>query len=221
MKNFKNIFLIFILCLTILILTGAGCAGQNQKKQDVMTTEDDTITNDNKKQNDELINETDQINDTSGIKKDEQKQVDSAMKKDELMINEEKPAGNNQNYSGAVISGKTAKLYDYNQADYEAALKTDNLIVLYFYANWCPICKEEIATALYPVFNELDKDNVIGFRVNYNDNETESSEKELAREFGVAYQHTKVFVKDNQRVLKSPEDWDKDRYISEINKALQ
>jgi len=221
MKNFKNIFLVFILCLTILILAGAGCAGQNQKKQDVMTAEDDIITNDNEKQKDETVNEADQMNDASRIKKDEQKQVDSAIKKDDSMIDEENPADNNQSYGGTVISGKTAKLYDYNQADYEAALKTDNLIVLYFYANWCPICKEEVSAALYPVFNELDKNNVIGFRVNYNDNETDGNEKELAREFGVAYQHTKVFVKDNQRVLKSPEDWDKDRYVSEINKALQ
>lgn len=59
---------------------------------------------------------------------------------------------------------------------------------------------------------------VIGFRVNYNDNQTDNDECNLAREFGVAYQHTKIFVKNGTRILKSPEGWNKDRYLIEINK---
>jgi hypothetical protein len=69
-------------------------------------------------------------------------------------------------------------------------------------------------------FNGLTTDKVIGFRVNYNDNQTDDNEKNLAREFGVAYQHTKVFVKNRDKILKSPEGWNKNRYTSEINKAL-
>lgn len=70
------------------------------------------------------------------------------------------------------------------------------------------------------VFNELTTDTVIGFRVNYNDDQTDNEEKALAREFGVAYQHKKVFVKNGQRILKSPEEWDDKRYDTEINKAI-
>jgi len=69
-------------------------------------------------------------------------------------------------------------------------------------------------------FDELDTDKVIGFRVNYNDNQTDNDEKNLAKQFGVAYQHTKVFVKNGQRILKSPEGWDRARYGIEINKFL-
>lgn len=123
-------------------------------------------------------------------------------------------------YQGAVLAGKAAPLLDFAKADYDMALGSDKLIVLYFYANWCPICKAETANALYPAFNELAADNVIGFRVNYNDNQTDNHEKNLAREFGVAYQHTKVFVENGQRILKSPESWDKNRYETEINRAL-
>jgi len=122
-------------------------------------------------------------------------------------------------YMGDVLAGKKAVLLDFNKDDYEKAIKSDKLIALYFYANWCPICKAEFPE-MQKVFAGLKDNNVIGFRVNYNDNKTDDYEKGLAREFGVAYQHTKVFLKDGKRVLKSPEGWDEARYISEINKFI-
>ena len=122
-------------------------------------------------------------------------------------------------YTGTVLAGKSAPLLDFTKADYDVAVKTDKLVVLYFYANWCPICIAEFPV-MQGVFNELATDKVIGFRVNYNDNQTDGDEKNLAKEFGVAYQHTKVFVKNGQRILKSPEGWDDKRYDMEINKAL-
>ena len=133
-----------------------------------------------------------------------------------LTLTEEKIPG----YSGAKIAGQLSLFLDFQKSDYDAALVTDKLIVLYFYANWCPICKEETANALYPAFNELTTDQIIGFQVSYNDDQTDANEKALAREFGVAYQHTKVFLKNGQRILKSPESWDKNRYLAEFNKFL-
>lgn len=120
-------------------------------------------------------------------------------------------------YCGEVLAGKTSPLLDFQKADFEKALKTDKLIVLYFYANWCPICKEEVPK-LEAAFNELETDRVIGFRANYNDSETDSAEVDLAREHGIGYQHTKVFIKAGQRLLKSPESWEKQRYLDEIDK---
>lgn len=141
---------------------------------------------------------------------------ENMMKKEDEMMK----SGSMMKYSGAVLAGKSALLLDFNKADYDAAAASDKLIALYFYANWCPICREELPNALYPAFNELTTDKVVGFRVNYNDNETNGDEKNLAKEFGVAYQHTKVFLKNGQRALKSPESWDKERYLREINGAL-
>lgn len=121
--------------------------------------------------------------------------------------------------AGAVLAGKAAQIFDFTKSRYDEEIKSNKLIVLYFYASWCPICKEEVPK-MYQAFDELTTDQVVGFRINYNDNSTDNDEKELARLFGIAYQHTKVFLKNNSRILKSPEDWDKQRYLDEINKAL-
>jgi len=122
-------------------------------------------------------------------------------------------------YSGAVLAGTSAPLLDFQKADYDVAVASDKLIVLYFYANWCPICKAEFPK-MQEAFNEITHHDVVGFRVNYKDNQTDQNEQNLARQFGVAYQHTKVFLKNGKQILKAPDGWDKARYITEINKAL-
>ena len=126
---------------------------------------------------------------------------------------------NQSKYSGTVLAGSSAPLIDFKKADYDTAVKSDKLIVLYFYANWCPICRAEVPQ-LYAAFNELKTDNVIGFRVNYNDDQTDNNERALAQQFQIPYQHTKVFLKDGSIILKSPESWDKSRYLTEINKVI-
>ncbi|GEM_PF-541021 len=123
-------------------------------------------------------------------------------------------------YTGTVLAGKSAPLLDYNKADYDAAIASDKLVVLYFYANWCPICKNETANAFYPAFNELTTDKVVGIRVNYKDSDTDKDEENLARQYGIPYQHTKVLVRNGKQILKAPDGWDKARYLTEINKAL-
>lgn len=128
-------------------------------------------------------------------------------------------SGNAPQFSGTKLAGGASPLLDFVKADYDKARASGKLIVLYFYANWCPICREEFPK-MQSAFNELTTDRAVAFRVNYNDNETDGAERELAREFGVAYQHTKVFVKNGVRVGKYPDGWSKGRYLSEINKFL-
>jgi thiol-disulfide isomerase/thioredoxin len=142
---------------------------------------------------------------------------DSMMEDNGKMMEDKKET---LSFSGAVLAGSSAPVLDFNQADYEKAKNSDKLIVVYFYANWCPVCKKEVANGFYPAFNGLSSDNVVAFRVNYKDNETDSAEEALAREFGVAYQHTKVFVKNGERVLKSPDSWSEDDYIKNISKFV-
>lgn len=64
--------------------------------------------------------------------------------------------------------------------------------VLFFYASWCPTCQ--------PVNNDLMNkstqipENYTVIRVNYNDSDTDSFEKELAEKYAVTYQHTFVVI---------------------------
>lgn len=123
-------------------------------------------------------------------------------------------------YEGNVLAGNTSPLLDFTRADYDKALASGKIVLLYFYANWCPICRAEVPQALYPAFNELSSNGVIGFRVNYNDSDTDESEKALAKEFVITYQHAKVILKNGKAVAKSMETWDKEQYLQEITKAL-
>ena len=120
-------------------------------------------------------------------------------------------------FQGKVLAGTTTPYMEFNKADYDLALKTKPYVVLYFYANWCPICKVE-QPSTFAAFNELQRSDMIGFRVNYRDSDTDDDEVALAREFGVTYQHTKVVLKNGQRVLKSPESWNKQDYLDNLGK---
>ena len=121
-------------------------------------------------------------------------------------------------YEGAVLAGTSDTLYlDFNKEDYEKALNEKKKILLYFYANWCPICRvEQLST--FAAFNEINDPDLIGFRVNYRDSDTDESEENLAKEFGISYQHTKIILKDKERVLKAPDSWNKERYLEELSK---
>lgn len=122
-------------------------------------------------------------------------------------------------YVGTVLAGKSAPYLTFQQADYEKAVKGGKIIFLDFYANWCPVCRAE-APEIQGGFQDLETDKVVGFRVNYNDSETDDQEKQLAKEFGVTYQHTKLFLKDGKVLGKSLEQWDKETFLQEIETIL-
>lgn len=134
------------------------------------------------------------------------------MKKDEAMMEK-------SSYTGKVLAGTEATKYlEFSKEDYDKALKEKKKILLYFYANWCPLCKREQVDT-FAAFNELNEPDLIGFRVDYRDGNDDAEEKALAQEFGVGYQHTKVILKDGQRVGKFPDSWDKERYFEELGKV--
>ena len=134
---------------------------------------------------------------------------------DELQATDQVTESNNE---AKLLAGSQSGYYTFTQEAYEQALKDNKVILLYFYANWCPICKLEEPKARQ-AFNELNDPNIVGFRVNYKDSDTDKDEEILAKEFQIPYQHTKVIIKDGKQVLKAPDSWGNDRYIQELTKV--
>lgn len=124
-------------------------------------------------------------------------------------------------YTGTRLAGTTAPYLEFNQADYDTALAADKIIVLDFYANWCPICRAE-EPALFEGFNSLtsDHDRVVGFRVNYNDDDTDEAEEVLADQFDITYQHTKVILKNGEPILTTQSTWTAEQLRAEVEAAI-
>jgi len=120
-------------------------------------------------------------------------------------------------YKGKALAGTATPYLDFNKEDYGKALKENKIILLNFYASWCPVCKAE-QPEVFSAFNSLNRKDIIGFRVHWRDGEDNEDAVALAKQFGVASQHTKIILKDGQRVLKAPDSWDKQRYLDEIAK---
>ncbi len=138
--------------------------------------------------------------------------------KNEMM---DKPASaqspQTQTVPANLLAGTTTPYYEFNPTAYTKALAENKVILLYFYADWCPICKKEQTDATLPAFNELQKSNVAGFRVHYNDGKATAEERDLAKQYGITYQHTKVILKDGKQVSKDLNSWNKEKYLAEFS----
>lgn len=123
-------------------------------------------------------------------------------------------------YKGKVLAGDKAKLLEFNKEDYQAAVKQNKTILLYFYATWCPICQKGIKSK-EEAFNKLEDDQYIGFRVNYKDSDTDADEEKLASDYAVGFQSTTVIVKNGEVKMKSTTHLNADKVIAELEKAAK
>jgi thiol-disulfide isomerase/thioredoxin len=121
-------------------------------------------------------------------------------------------------WTGPRLAGTLSPYLAFTQQDYALAKESGKIILLYFYADWCPSCIAEQPRA-HAAFDALNDPSIVGFRVNYRDAGTDDAEAGLAKEFGITVQHTKVILKGDDRLLKSLESWDRQRYLDELQKA--
>lgn len=153
----------------------------------------------------------------SGRKK--QQQMPAKTTADEVL--EQSPAIENETsakglYSGEKIAGGTSQYLAFAKSDYDKAVAEGKIIFLDFYADWCPICRAE-SPAIEGAFNKLQNENLVGFRVNFNDAQTDEDEKALAKQFSVPYQHYKIIIKNGSVVLKDGETWDAQKAVAELS----
>lgn len=127
-------------------------------------------------------------------------------------------------YTGQLLAGSREVPYlSFNTADYQTAINANALILLHFYATWCPSCISEFPniTGAFDDLSAQGSTGVVGFRVNFNDSDTDKDEDALAQEFNVPYQHVKLLVRGGQIVTQSSfENWSRQRYLDEIQGAL-
>ncbi len=147
-----------------------------------------------------------------------------AMGKEEMMEKETgeestpSPTASQTTIPANLLAGTTSPYYEFNPTTYSKALAENKVILLYFFADWCPICKREQADATLPAFNELQRPNLVGFRIHYNDGKATAEERDLAKQFGITYQHTKIILQNKQQVKKDLSSWNKEQYLAELNK---
>lgn len=97
------------------------------------------------------------------------------------------------------VTSPSAKYLEYSRQNLIADGSSRR--VLFFYANWCPTCIPADRDFSENV-GKLPSDVVV-IRVNYNDDQADAVEKDLAKKYGVTYQHTFVQIdNDGNEVVK-------------------
>ncbi len=140
----------------------------------------------------------------------------NTLKFDENVISPESTNDNDKK----ILAGKLSPFLEYTKQEFEKAKLENKIIFLDFYATWCPICRVE-APEIDAGFNSLNTDRIVGFRVNFNDPDTDSDEKQIAKDLAIPYQHTKVILKDGIEFSRSSETWEKEDFLDAINSALK
>ncbi len=105
----------------------------------------------------------------------------------------------------------------FEKSAYLQAREDGKKIFLEFYANWCPSCAQQ-EPEIESAFAKITDPEIVGFRVNYKDSDTDQDEVDLAREFGITYQHTHVLINsEGDVVIKSQEFWSESQVLDKVN----
>ncbi len=118
--------------------------------------------------------------------------------------------------SGKFLKEEEIKPFkEFDRRKYENALIFNSDIFLYFYSGWCSICVGELPMAIRALEN-WNGQNILAFRVNFDDANTDDEEKVIAKELDVDHQYTKVFIKDGKVVLKDGNPWMNEDFVNNL-----
>ncbi|HMS22562.1 MAG TPA: thioredoxin family protein [Candidatus Levybacteria bacterium] len=131
------------------------------------------------------------------------KPTDKMMKKDDSAMEGEKMMDDKKTSSGYV---------QYKKSVFDSAASSRR--VLFFYASWCPTCRP--ADGSFTKNAGKIPEDVTLIRVNYNDPETDQEEKDLAKKYGITYQHTFVQIDSNGREVTKWNGGQIDELLSKI-----
>lgn len=131
-----------------------------------------------------------QMNTDSMMQPQSMKPSDEKMVANDMMTVDEKKATDSEKIiaEDKMMEGK--KYLPYSESVFETAASGKR--VLFFYADWCPTCRPTDAD-LQANMSKIPE-GVTVLRVNYNDTATDQAEKDLAKKYGVTYQHTFVQI---------------------------
>jgi len=119
---------------------------------------------------------------------------DSASEKNESpeqeMMEKEKGESMMDKEDDKMMESESGRYVEYSKVTLNSVAKDRR--VLFFYASWCPTCKPT-DTSLKANLDKIPEDLTV-IRVNYNDPDTDEEEKDLAKKYGITYQHTFVQI---------------------------
>jgi thiol-disulfide isomerase/thioredoxin len=106
----------------------------------------------------------------------------------------------------------SSRYVPYSKAVYDAS--ADKRRVLYFYATWCPSCKA--ANEDFTANPNKIPEGVVVIKTNYNDPDTDQEEKDLAKKYGITYQHTFVQIDAQGNQITKWNGGDTDELVANI-----
>lgn len=144
--------------------------------------------------------------------------ADSRMESDQAMMQKSNTPAEPNNMMGENNSGADAnsildtRYIQYSESAFENS--SGNRRVLFFYASWCPTCRPADASFTQNI-SKIPNDLTV-IRVNYNDPNTDQDEKDLAKKYGITYQHTFVQIDNTGKEINKWNGGGLDELLSNV-----
>ncbi len=175
-EKMNNKLIITVIVVLVLVAGGLFVANQNSKQTDLAKAPQEYGA---LMQKEPVAKEKEESEEGEGAETPEQKAIEK--KEGEALL---------ANEGNKAIKSNSPRYVEYSKAALDES--SDKRRVLYFYATWCPTCK--VANEDFTKNPGKIPEDVVVIRTNYNDPNTDQEEKDLAKKYGITYQHTFVQI---------------------------